>query len=245
MTGLGKALTENRAAQTAEIACVFLLAFAVVFVGWRIVGSDPFARQAVVWVANLLMLVTVWLGLRVRGQTWEHFGLRVRFTGFRALGRTVLQSIVVLALALAAFMAGALVMTNVTPAPQGADMSGYNYLQGNLPMLLLALAGVYIVSSFGEEVIYRGFLINRLAEIGQHGNAAWRVAVVASAVVFGLAHFSWGIVGVVETVFMGLALAIAYLVTKRNLGVLILAHAYIDTLLLVQLYGAAPLSGTG
>jgi membrane protease YdiL (CAAX protease family) len=30
-------------------------------------------------------------------------------------------------------------------------------------MLLLALAMVYPVSSFGEEVIYRGFLMTRLA----------------------------------------------------------------------------------
>jgi membrane protease YdiL (CAAX protease family) len=124
-------------------------------------------------------------------------------------------------------------------------MSGYNYLQGNLPMLLLALAGVYIVSSFGEEVIYRGFLINRLEEIAHDGKAARRIAVVISAVVFGLVHFSWGIVGVVQTAFMGLALGIAYLVTKRNLWVLVLAHAYIDTLLLVQMYAAAPTSGTG
>lgn len=245
MTGFGRALKENRAAQAAEIACVFSLAVTVVFVGWRVVGSDLFARQVVVWVANLLMLGTVWIGLRARGQTWEHFGFRVRFAGLRALGRAVLQSIIVFAIALAAFVAGAVVMADVTTAPQGADMSGYNYLQGNLPMLLLALAGVYVVSSFGEEVIYRGFLINRLAEIGHHGTAAWGIAVVASAVVFGLAHFSWGIVGVVQTGFMGLALAIAYLVTKRNLGILILAHAYIDTLLLVPMYGAAPPSGAG
>lgn len=245
MTGLGKALKENRAAQATEIACVFLLAFAVVFVGWTVVGSDLFARQAVVWVANLLMLGTVYIGLRVRGQTWEHFGLRVRFAGLRALGGMALQSIIVLAIALGAFVAGTLVMANVTSAPQNADMSGYNYLQGNLPMLLLALAGVYIVSSFGEEVIYRGFLITRLAEIGHHGTVARFIAVVTSALVFGLAHFSWGLVGVVQTVFMGFALGVAYLVTKRNLGVLILAHAYIDTLLLVQMYGAAPPGATG
>jgi len=47
----------------------------------------------------------------------------------------------------------------------------------------------------------------------------------------------------VQTAFMGLALAIAYLVTKRNLWVLVLAHVYIDTLLLVQLYSAPPGSG--
>jgi membrane protease YdiL (CAAX protease family) len=223
-----------------EIACVFLPALAVVFIGWRVVGTDLFARQAVVWVANLLMLGTVWIGLRVSGQTWEHFGLRIQYTGLRALGRTVLQSIVVLAFALAAFVAGAVVMANVMPAPQGTDMSGYNYLQGNLPMLLLALAAVYVVSSFGEEAIYRGFLITRLAELGGRGNAALYMAVVISAVFFGLAHFSWGIAGVVQTAFMGLALGIAYLVTKRSLGVLILAHAWLDTFLLVQMYAATP-----
>jgi hypothetical protein len=62
------------------------------------------------------------------------------------------------------------------------------------------------------------------------------MAVVISAVVFGLAHFDWGIVGILQTTFMGLALAISYLVVKRNLWVLVLAHAYIDTVLLVQMY---------
>lgn len=212
----------------------------MVVVGWHIVGPNLFARQAVVWVANLLMLIAIWIGLRLRGQTWEHFGLPLRFGGLRALGRTVLLSLVVLVAALAAFVGGSMLMTSVTPAPQGADMSGYSYLQGNLPMLLVALPAVYVVSSFGEEVLYRGFLINRLAEMGHGRQAAWRVAAAVSAVVFGLAHFSWGIVGVVQTTCMGLALAIAYLVTKRNLWVLVLAHACIDTLLLVQMYAAPP-----
>ncbi|MCI0517172.1 MAG: CPBP family intramembrane metalloprotease [Woeseiaceae bacterium] len=238
MTYLAKVLKENRAAQLAEIAIVFLLSFAVIFVGWNLVGSDLFARQAIVWFANLLMLVTVWLGLRVRGQTWSHFGFRCTPHGFRSLCRRVVLSIVVLACALAAFVAGSVVMAGVTPAAQSADMSGYNYLQGNLPMLLAALAGVYVVSSFGEEVIYRGFLINRLAEIGHGRKKAWRIAVVTGAVIFGLVHFSWGITGVVQTAFMGLALGIAYLLTQRDLWVLVLAHACIDTLLLVQLYGA-------
>jgi membrane protease YdiL (CAAX protease family) len=35
---------------------------------------------------------------------------------------------------------------------------------------------------------------------------------------------------------MGLALAASYLLVRRNLWVLVLAHACIDTLLLVQLY---------
>ena len=251
MTKLGRALQENRSAKAAEIAVVFLAAFVVIAVGIKMVGTDILARQAVLWFANIIMLVIVWTGLRLRGQTWAHFGLSFRFGGWRPLIRTVLLSIPVLIVALVAFMAGAVLMviaaqvfTNgAAPAIQKADMSSYEYLQGNLPMLLLSLAGVYIVSSFGEEVLYRGFLINRLAEIGDSGRAAWTVAVLMSAVVFGLIHFSWGITGVVQTTLMGLALAGVYLLTKRNLWVLILAHAYLDTLLLVQIYLASPGGG--
>ena len=62
------------------------------------------------------------------------------------------------------------------------------------------------------------------------------IAVLFSSIAFGLVHFSWGIVGVVQTTLMGLALAVSYLVVKRNLWVLVLAHAGIDSLLLIQLY---------
>ena len=74
---------------------------------------------------------------------------------------------------------------------------------------------------------------------------AWGTALVISAIVFGFAHFDWGVVGIVQTTFMGLALAASYLLVKRNLWVLILAHAYIDTLLLVQLYLGPSAAGSG
>ena len=240
MTQLGQALQENRVAKAAEIAVVFLAACVVIAVGIKMVGSDIFARQIVVWVANVIMIILVWTGLRLRGQTWAHFGLRFRFGGWWPLLRTILLSVPVLVIAMIAFVAGEVMMRGAAPAAQQADMSSYEYLQGNLPMLLLSLAGVYIVSSFGEEVLYRGFLINRLAEFGAGTRAMWTVAVLFSAGVFGLIHFGWGITGIVQTALMGLALAGAYLLTKRNLWVLILAHAYLDTLLLVQIYLSSP-----
>jgi len=236
MTLLGQSLQENRPMQCAEILLVFLAGVAIAVVGMRLAGDDPFARQAALWTANVLMLGMIWAGLRVRGQGWGSLGLSFPFDGFRALLRTLLQSIAVFAAALAAFAAGSVLAMNIAGAPQRADMSGYEYLQGNLPMLLLALAAVYAVSSFGEEVIYRGFLINRLAELGKGGKRAWGAAVLGSAAVFGLIHFDWGTAGMIQTAFMGLALGICYLVVKRKLWALVLAHAYMDTLLLVQLY---------
>jgi membrane protease YdiL (CAAX protease family) len=236
MTGPDNAGQVATTTKALEIPLVFLVGLAIVFIGWRLVGADPFARQAVVWVANVAVLGAIWIGLRMRGQTWAHFGLGVGVPSARAFVRGVLQATVVLTGALAAFVAGGAVAMRVASAPDGADMSGYTYLQGNLPMLLLALAAVYIVSSFGEEVIYRGFVMTRLAELGHRTRAAWATALAASAVIFGLAHFDWGLAGIIQTTCMGLALAASYLLVRRNLWVLVLAHACIDTLLLVQLY---------
>ena len=60
-------------------------------------------------------------------------------------------------------------------------------------MLLLTLGGVYIVSSFGEEVTYRAFLINRISELGLNTKTGKIISVLLSAVIFGLAHYGWGL----------------------------------------------------
>lgn len=234
----------RRTAPMVEVGLVFLVAAAVIAAGWLVVGDDAFARQVVVWVANVIMLVMIRIGLGRRGETFEAFGLRLRFQGWRFLAWTIVQSLVVLLLALAAFGAGAVLFRGAAESG-GADMSGYSWLQGNLPLFLLALVAVWIVSSFGEEVVYRGFLMNRVAEAGGDSGLAWFAAVLVSAIVFGLAHFGWGFVGIVQTTFMGLALALSYVVLKRNLLALVLAHVLLDTLLLAQLYTGAPAVGGG
>lgn len=233
---IGRVLLTNKLAQVGELFAVFVPALVVILGTIPLVGANPLARGSVILLANLLMLFMVWLGLRLRAQDWEHFGLSFRFAGGRPIMRTVLQSIVVFAAALAAFMVGAVVMANIVGMPDGADMSGYNYLRGNVPMLIVSLAAVYVGAAFAEEVIYRAFLINRLAELGSGTKAAWRWAVVISSLVFGVIHSDWGLVGMVQTTFMGLALGVSYLVVGRNLWVTILAHGYMVTILIVQMY---------
>ena len=238
-TRLGVVLRSSKVAQVGEVVLVFLMAAIVVAAGWSFVGDNALHRQAVVWVANILMLATIWGGLRVRGQGWADLGLALQAGGLRAIFRTAIQAVIVLVLAVTTFIVGGLVMQNVVASGAGVDTSGYDYLRGNLPRLLMALAAVYVVSSFGEEVLYRGFLISRLQGILGAGRLATVVSVFVSALIFGLVHFDWGVVGVVQTSFMGLVFAAAYVITRRNLWALVLAHAIMDTLLLIQVYGSA------
>jgi len=65
---------------------------------------------------------------------------------------------------------------------------------------------------------------------------AIRLAIILSSIIFGLVHFEWGVTGMVQTGFMGLALGVSYLVVKRQIWILILAHAYMDAYLIIQMY---------
>ncbi|MCB1162192.1 CPBP family intramembrane metalloprotease [bacterium] len=237
---LGTLLNSNRGVQALEIALVALVAAVILALGRRVAGEGALAQQGVAWVANVAMLLTVWLGLRARGQGWAQLGLVAPGGGVRGALRLALQALVVLVATILAFLLGAVLMANLVGPASGPDMGGYNFLAGNLPALLASLLGVWIVSSFGEEVLYRGFLLRNLAAIGGGGRMAWRVAVVLGAMVFGLAHYAWGLAGMVQTAFMGLALGIAYQALGRKLWVLVVAHGIMDTVLLLQMFLAAP-----
>ncbi len=95
------------------------------------------------------------------------------------------------------------------------------------------------VHSSARDTRTGAFLMNRIAELGSGSRAAWAWAVVLSSLAFGAAHYTWGFAGMVQPTFMGLALGVSYLVVGRNLWVTILAHGYMDTMLLLQMYFAA------
>ena len=233
---LGELLASSKLARFLEIVTVFGAAALVIFLGLPVTGDNLFAKQLVVVAANALMLLMVWLGLRWRGQDARSLGLSLHFGRWKAIAWGFAKSLAVLVMAMAGFIFGSIIMVNLTGLPQQADVSGYDFLQGNPALFLVSLASIYFFSSFGEEVIYRGFLITRLENLFGGNRKALVLAVLVSSSVFGLAHFGWGVAGMVQTAFMGLALAISFVMFKRNLWILIAAHAYMDSALIWPLY---------
>jgi membrane protease YdiL (CAAX protease family) len=219
-----------------EMLVVFMPAFLVILFAETWVGDNPLARQGVIWVAYVVMLVLAYTALRLQGTDWRHLGLGFEFAGWRRVLITLGQGVVIFLAATLGFAVGAVLMANIVGIPEGADFQSYDYLQGNLLMLAVALPGVYISASFGEEVLFRGYLMTRCAEFFGSSKAGWRVAITVSAVVFALIHYDWGISGIVQTGFMGWVLAYAYVRVNRNLWANIVAHGIMDTILMVQLY---------
>ena len=148
-TKIGKQLQTNRLFKIGEILLVFIVAFALIGLTKPLVGDDPILKQAAVWIANILMLIIVWVGLKLRGESWKDFGLGFKSITWSEGLKMFLLSLLVFVLAVVGFIIGSIVMANITGIPENANMSGYDYLKDNIGMLFLTLGGVYIVSSFG------------------------------------------------------------------------------------------------
>ena len=104
----------------------------------------------------------------------------------------------------------------------------FQYLVWNSSFLPEALLTVIVVAGFGEEVVFRGFLFERLGKL--IGHAAWAKALIVAltATLFGAAHYSLqGIAGVQQATIVGLIFGAIYAVTGR-LWMLIVAHAAFD-----------------
>ncbi|MBT8234829.1 MAG: CPBP family intramembrane metalloprotease [Bacteroidia bacterium] len=238
MLKLGQLLQENRIAKLLELVLVFFLAAVFIYFFMDRSNENQLLNMGILWLANVFMLLWVWAGLKLRGEDCSSLGLSFKLPTPKEALKNVGLSLVVFVLAMLGFVLGSIVMANITGIPEPSDMSAYDYLKDNIGLLILSLLGIYMVSSFGEEVVYRGFLITRITELV--GNTKWGrvVAVLISAIIFGFAHYGWGPMGIVQTFFMGLALGICYLWLKKKLWILVLAHAYMDTILILQLFMA-------
>lgn len=222
-----------------EIFMVFLPPFLIIPATSSYAGGDPLKGMAIVGVSNITMLLMVWTGMKLRGENLSDFGLTFKSISLRGCMKAIGWSLLVAIIATGGFVLGGILMSGLNGVPESADLSIYNYMKDNIGMLMLSLGSVYIVSSFGEEVIYRAFLINRISQLSIGSKYSKVIAVVLSSAIFGLVHYQWGVMGMIQTAFMGLVLGICYVKLNKRLWILILAHAYMDTFLLVQMYLAS------
>jgi uncharacterized protein len=80
--------------------------------------------------------------------------------------------------------------------------------------LIWAVVNLFF-TCLSEEAFFRGFVQHELARIGSNAKLAAAVAIVVSAVLFGLAHFGGGWTYVAAGIIAGLGYAIAYQRTQR------------------------------
>jgi membrane protease YdiL (CAAX protease family) len=193
---------------------------------WRVVPNEV-----------LILTVLAIVSLRLRSARWDWASL-----GFRRPRSWRLIILVALGAAALRILLSDFVIEPVASTfwPAQVLPEGASDITGNIVNALIALALVWSFAAFGEEIAYRGYLLNRGAEaLGNTPMAFW-IAAVVSAVLFGFGHFYKGPAGVLDSGVAGLILAAAYLLTGRNLWTCILAHGFIDTFAVAWLYLGLP-----
>jgi membrane protease YdiL (CAAX protease family) len=178
-----------------------------------------------------ILFVLGLISLRMRGGSWAATGLRWP----PSWRQTVLLALAAAALRI---LLGALVIHPLTAHfwPPPAAPAGSDEIQGHALVALEWLLLIWTFAAFGEEIGYRGYLCTRAAEAGGLTRAAWWVAIVVSAVLFGYGHYYKGPSGIVDSAIAGLILAAVFVLSRRNLWVCILAHGFIDTFAVVTTF---------
>jgi hypothetical protein len=104
------------------------------------------------------------------------------------------------------------------------DLSDFAAIKGDTSFLLTWLAITWTVAAFGEEIIYRGYMMNRVADFFKNSRSRWIIGLLFSSVLFGIVHYYQGLSGMLSTGISGLFFGIYYLASGRNLWASILAH---------------------
>jgi membrane protease YdiL (CAAX protease family) len=208
----------------AVVACAFVVTELVL-----IAAGVPFAGVITV----LLSLGVATWRLTRRSSNWSALGLNRPASLVRALAAAVGWTV-------AAFVVAGCALTVAVSALHwpALDASRYGNLSGNLPRLTLLLAVAWTSAAFGEELLFRAFLITRLEALLGSSRGATRLAVAIQAVLFGCAHAFQGPTGMLTSFAIGLLFGAVY-ARGRNLWPIIIAHGLIDTVGLVTLYFAA------
>ncbi|HYM00772.1 MAG TPA: type II CAAX endopeptidase family protein [Blastocatellia bacterium] len=182
-------------------------------------------RHLIPFSKTPFLLVLGWISLRLRGMRWRAVGLEL-YRNRKTTLAVGLSAGVVLEL-FQLFVSQPILVKWLGKQP---DLEVFNQVRGNFVVLLIFLALTWTLAAFGEEMVYRGYLMNRVADLLNRTPRAWIISLIAVHVGFGLAHAYQGVTGIIDEGLMGFLLGITYLRTGRNLAVPILPHGIQDSI---------------
>ena len=176
-------------------------------------------------------MLVAWLWLRKEGRVREAFRLEAPANLGSTLGWAALGTGGTIAI----FTVGAWITEAIgLGAPDPTFV--LDLVTESPALFALWVVGVAIFAAgFGEEVLYRGFLMDRLERLSGHRGRPWAVLVI-QALLFGLPHAYQGMGGMLVTACVGLLFGYIRNRMGGNLWAVIIAHAAVDTIMMSLAY---------
>ncbi|RPI82120.1 MAG: CPBP family intramembrane metalloprotease [Chloroflexi bacterium] len=189
------------------------------------------SAYGVISTPTIPLLLLGWISLWLRQKSWREIGLSRPRRWF---------TIIVLAVVIGSFyqMFSIFILVPAMERFSGEiiDLSQFESFRDNIPQYLTGLIMSWTLAAFGEELVFRGYILNRSADLFNRSQAGWITALLFTASVFGLAHIGQGIPGMMDNFIFAVLLGILYFAANRNLWLPILVHGIVDTIGFTLLY---------
>jgi membrane protease YdiL (CAAX protease family) len=209
---------------------------------WTVVTAIEVVLASAAVVLDLLVPTFILLAL-------AGISLAIRRQGFASLGfhhiaahSHLARKMFVFAAVWSLFQLGVVMPIANHVSGKEQDLSAFKDLHGNAGLLVGLLALSWTLAAVGEETAYRGYLQTRMAQLFGRGRGALVVAVVASSLLFGLAHTEQGVVGVVATAMDAVAFSVLRY-RYQTLWASVLAHGFNNTIGFVAFFLVGPVHG--
>ena len=164
--------------------------------GWREskwMALGEFAIVALIFVADHRHLIPLsktpfllalgWISLQLRRANWRSVGFARYRNWTITLAISIAAGILVETFQLLATQPLLVRLTGKQP-----DLHDLRMMTGNIKLALLGFAFTWTFAAFGEEMVWRGYLMNRVADLGNRTRRAWICSLIAVSMVFGTAH---------------------------------------------------------
>lgn len=196
-----------------------------------LIGQNSIGVLSSVAMSMAAALLLAWFWLRRDGALGEAWDLSAP----DSWPRTLLYGLGATLMIIAWFTLGAMLVKAIgLDAPDVARVIGW-VVESPLTFTLWIIAVAWFAAGLGEELLWRGFLFDRLNRLGGIEGRLW-LALVIQAVLFGLPHIYQGMGGVIITSVVGLFLGWLRIRSGWNLWACVIAHVSVDTVMLSLAY---------
>ena len=203
-------LRENKLAIAIEILVMLAALYGIEYYGAELIFT---------------MVVLVMFSLWLRGSNLSALGLKQP----KSIGVTLFFGVVA-GIILQVLDVGVIVPSLESIFNSVPNLQAFDPLRGNLSLLPGSLILAWVSAGFGEELVFRGYFLNRFVDLFGNSTRGWIFAIILQAVVFASGHAYQGISGAVSAGITGIIFGAMFIASRRNLWLTIVTHGFFDTL---------------
>lgn len=116
------------------------------------------------------------------------------------------------------------------------DYSSMSQVKGDLPTAIVWLLIVWATAAFGEEIIFRGYLMRQFVKFFGDGKISLAINILIICGFFGYMHMQQGITGQIVAASTGSLLSIIFYLRKYDLWFIMMVHGVFNTLGILSFY---------